>query len=156
NTKAPLLIIWEDLHWADPSSLALLSTLLQFRQTAPTMVLSTTRNEFMCPWPTHELPLNPLDKRAMAELIVHRARSQHLSSSQRDRIVEKADGIPLYADEIVRQVALGETISTTPVMLDLIAARISALVPEARQLAQFAAVAGRVDDSLITQFGVEH
>lgn len=156
NGQAPLLIIWEDLHWADPSSLALLSLLMQRSQTAPTMVLSTTRNAFACPWLTNELLLKPLDKRAMAELVVHRSRGQHLSSSQRDRIVEKADGIPLFADEIVRQVALGETISTTPVMLDLIAARISTLIPEARQLAQIASVAGRIDDSLVAQFGLEH
>ncbi|NYT85123.1 AAA family ATPase [Pollutimonas harenae] len=145
-----LLIIWEDLHWADPSSIALITALLQRTQAAPTLVLMSTRNEFEIPDSWNELQLMPLDRRAMAELVVHRSRSHHLTAPQRDQIVEQADGIPLFAEEIVRQVALGAEIGTTPVILDLIAARISALSPAARQLAQFAAVAGNIDDSLLT------
>lgn len=151
----PLLVVWEDLHWADPSSLSVISTLLRRTQSAPTLFLATARNEFEWVVPGNELMLASLERRAMAELVMHRSRGLRLSSSQRDQIVEKADGIPLFADEIVRQVAQGAEITATPVMLDLIAARVSALEPAARQFAQLAAVAGRIDDNLVTRASQE-
>lgn len=149
SPDASLLIIWEDLHWADPSSIALVSALLKRKQSAPTLILMSARNEFETNESWNELQLMPLDRRAMAELVIHRARSQRLTLSQRDQIVEQASGIPLFAEEIVRQVALGAEIGATPIILDLISARISALDPAARQLVQFAAVAGNIDDSLL-------
>lgn len=149
DPDASLLIVWEDLHWADPSSVALVKALLKRTQPAPTLILMSARNEFEFEASPNELNLKPLDRRAMAELIMHRSRGHRLSPSQRDQIVEQAGGIPLFAEEIVRQVALGAEIGTTPVILDLIAARISALDPATRHLAQFAAVAGSMDDSLL-------
>src|SRR3546814_1097344 len=54
---APLLIVWEDLHWADPSSIAFIITLLQQIQAAPTLLLATARNEFKCNEIMNELML---------------------------------------------------------------------------------------------------
>jgi len=147
----PRLLIWEDLHWADQSSLALIQALLQQPQTAPMMVLTTAREEFTRSWDAHDLRLEPLDRQAMAELVVYRSRGQRLAPKLRTHIVGSAEGIPLYAEEMVRQVALGTDIGITPVIADLIAARLSALDPAARRLAQFAAVAGRLDDALLTR-----
>ncbi|MFT0547408.1 AAA family ATPase [Allopusillimonas ginsengisoli] len=146
---ASLLIVWEDLHWADPSSIALVKALLRRAQTAPTLILMSARSEFELEDCQNELRLSPLDRRAMAELVIHRSRGQRLAASERDQIVEQADGIPLFAEEIVRQVALGAEIGTTPVILDLIAARMATLDPAARQLAQFAAVAGNIEESML-------
>ncbi|ANN76553.1 AAA family ATPase [Bordetella flabilis] len=147
----PRLLIWEDLHWADQSSLALIQALMGRMQAAPMMVLTTAREEFSRTWQAHDLVLKPLDRQAMAELVVHRSRGQRLAPRLRSQIVSGAEGIPLYAEEMVRQVALGGDIGVTPVVADLIASRLSALDPAARRLAQFAAVAGRLDDALLAR-----
>ncbi|MBV7486036.1 AAA family ATPase [Bordetella sp. BOR01] len=152
----PLLLVWEDLHWADHSSLALLQLLMKQVQAAPTMALMTAREEFGgSAWSAHELLLKPLERQAIAELVAHRAKGQRLSSKLRARIVDDADGIPLYAEEMVRQVVLGADIGVTPVIADLIAARLSDLEPGTRRLAQFAAVAGQVDDVLMARAAQE-
>ena len=154
----PLLLVWEDLHWADHSSLALIEVLMRQGQAAPTMMLLTAREEFHCAWSAHELLLKPLERQAIAELVAHRSKGQRLSPKLRARIVDDADGIPLYAEEMVRQVMLGADIGVTPVIADLIAARLSDLEPATRRLVQFAAVAGQVDDVLMAraaqEFGV--
>lgn len=149
QANRPLLLVWEDLHWADHSSLALIEMLMQHEQSAATMMLMTARDEFHCPWSAHELQLKPLERQVIAELVAHRAKGQRLSPKLRARIVDDADGIPLYAEEMVRQVTLGADIGVTPVIADLIAARLSDLEPAARKLAQFAAVVGQVDDVLM-------
>jgi DNA-binding SARP family transcriptional activator len=147
----PRLLIWEDLHWADQSSLVLIQSLMRRAQAAPMMVLTTAREEFVRSWEAHDLVLMPLDRQAMAELVVHRSRGHRLTPKLRTQIVSGAEGIPLYAEEMVRQVALGADIGVTPVIADLIASRLSALEPAARRLVQFAAVAGRLDDALLTR-----
>ncbi len=151
SPDAGLLIVWEDLHWADPSSIALLEKLLQRQQSAPTLILLSARDEFEFLDSVNELRLRPLDRRSMAELVMHRARGQRLSAAQRDQIVQQAAGIPLYAEEIVRQAALGAEVGSAPVIVDLIAARMSTLDTPVQQLAQFAAVADGLDDTLLTR-----
>lgn len=149
SPDASLLLIWEDLHWADPSTIALIETLLRRPQTAPTLLLLSAREEFEFVDDVNELRLRPLDRRAMAELVMHRSRGQKLSPTQRDQIVQQAAGIPLFAEEIVRQVVLGADIGSAPAILDLIAARMSVLDSTAQQLAQFAAVADGLDDAML-------
>src|SRR5690606_16241314 len=146
-----LLVIWEDLHWADPSSLELLKVLLKRPQAGPTLVLLSAREEFAFEGEANEITLKQLDRRSMAELVMHRSRGQRLSAAQRDQIVEQAGGVPLFAEEIVRQVALGAEIGTTPVIRDLIAARMSTLDAPAQQMAQFAAVADGLDEVLLAR-----
>jgi DNA-binding SARP family transcriptional activator len=151
----PRLLIWEDLHWADQSSLAVIETLMRRVQSSPMMLLATSREEFAPAWQAHDMVLRPLDRQAMAELVMHRSRGhQRLAPKLRAQIVDAAEGIPLYAEEMVRQVALGTDVGVTPVIADLIAARLSALDPAARRLVQFAAVAGRLDDVLLTREAV--
>ncbi|HTK00161.1 MAG TPA: AAA family ATPase [Bordetella sp.] len=147
----PRLLIWEDLHWADQSSLALIETLMRRPQSSPMMLLATAREEFVPAWAAHDMVLKPLERQAMAELVLHRSRGQRLAPKLRVQIVDSAEGIPLYAEEMVRQVALGTDVGVTPVIADLIAARLSGLEPSARWLVQFAAVAGRLDDVLLTR-----
>lgn len=149
DPRQPRLIIWEDLHWADYSSLALIEAMMNTVQSAPMMLLATAREEFARTWDAHDLPLKPLDRQAMAELVAHRSRGQRLAPRLRAQIVDSAEGIPLYAEEMVRHVMLGADIGVTPVIADLIASRLSALDPEARRLIQVAAVAGRLDDALL-------
>jgi DNA-binding SARP family transcriptional activator len=147
----PRLLIWEDLHWADQSSLALIQALTRRVQPSPVMLLATAREEFAPAWDGRDMLLKPLERQAMAELVVHRSRHQRLAPKLRAQIVDSAEGIPLYAEEMVRQVALGTDVGVTPVIADLVAARLSTLDPAARRLVQFAAVAGRLDDVLLTR-----
>lgn len=147
----PRLLIWEDLHWADRSSLSLIEALMRRTVRGPMMLLTTAREEFVRTWEAHDLRLSHLDRQAMGELVAHRSRGQRLAPALRAKIVDGAEGVPLYAEEMVRQVALGTDIGVTPVIADLVASRLSALGTVARHLIQFAAVAGRLDDALLTR-----
>jgi predicted ATPase len=57
--RQPALVVWEDLHWADPSTLELLGLHIDQAPTAPLLHLLTFRPEFVPPWPTrsHMTPL---------------------------------------------------------------------------------------------------
>lgn len=147
----PLLLVWEDLHWADHSSVALIDLLLRQPHPAPTLLLMTAREEFDYAGPGHEVLLAPLSRDAMADLVAHRAKGKRLAPALRTRIVEDADGIPLFAEELVRQVMLGADVGVAPAVADMIAVRLADLEPATRELAQFAAVAGQVDAALIAR-----
>ena len=64
--RQPMLAVWEDVHWADPSSLDLLGRLIEQAPTLPTLILLTFRPEFSPPWPARSyvrpLPLNRLER----------------------------------------------------------------------------------------------
>ena len=75
--RQPLLELWEDLHWADPSTLELIGLLIEQAPTAPLLMVLTFRPEFVPPWParSHMTPitLNRLE-RQHSEALVTRAR----------------------------------------------------------------------------------
>lgn len=119
----PLLLVWEDIHWMDASSLLLLDALIKRPQSSPMMVLLTSREEFETTWPAHELLLKPLERQAIAELVAYRSKGTGVPAKLRARIVKESDGVPLYAEEMVRQAQKGADIAATPLIVDLMAAR---------------------------------
>ena len=69
----PLVLAFEDLHWADPTSLDLLKMLAERGATAPLMIVATARPEFRAPWATRShhgvISLVPLDRQQVRQMV---------------------------------------------------------------------------------------
>jgi predicted ATPase len=98
--------MWENLHWADPSTLEMLGLVLEQTPTVPMLHLLTYRPEFEAPWVTcsHITPLtlNRLERPQVEALIAHMAGSKVLPEGVIEHIVAKTDGVPLYVEELTK------------------------------------------------------
>lgn len=144
NAK-PCLLLIEDLHWADPTSRELLARLVRDTRAAPLMLLATTRPGFQPPWATDAVrvfDLAPLANEDTAILVRNLAGA--LPADRVARIVERSDGVPLFAEELAR--GLDRMADRLPDSLhDVLAARVDELGP-LRPIAQLAATVGREFD----------
>jgi predicted ATPase/class 3 adenylate cyclase len=104
---ASILLI-EDIHWADPSTLELLTYLIEQAERRPLMVLLTYRPEFVPAWGhrSHvlDLSLTRLPKSEAMELVQRCSGATPLAADLMRRVVEKTDGVPLYLEEFTRAV----------------------------------------------------
>lgn len=146
SAQQPTLLIFEDLHWIDPSTLEILNLFIGKKSSGPVLVLLTARPEFDPPWnKTLEtaIRLAPLSGREMAELIT--AIRPDIPAATLRQIVERADGVPLFAEEIAKIASLDNPASIPATLHDLLAARMDQL-GEAKAAAQLAATIGREFD----------
>jgi class 3 adenylate cyclase len=147
-TLQPTLLLVEDLHWADPTTMELLE--LVAVDTHPgVMVLVTSRAPIETPWSdrVEELDLGPLQGDDAADLVTAMLPDRDLSAEQRGIIVERAGGVPLFLQELARNagsVTTGESIP--PRLHELLAARVRAPGVDLR-LVQLAAAFGAVFDA---------
>ena len=165
SQSKPLLMIFEDVHWIDPTSLEVLGRTVDRLRTLEVLLIITYRPEFDPPWMGRPyvttLNLNRLGEREVAALVERVIGNRSLPESIRQDIIERADGIPLFVEEMTRAVLeaasdgdAGKTIATVPptalaVPASLHAslmARLDRLGP-AKEVAQIGAVMG--DSSLI-------
>jgi predicted ATPase/class 3 adenylate cyclase len=104
----PLLVVVEDLHWIDPSSLDLLTQLIEHVPRTRQLVVLSFRPEFKPPWPEgpglERLDLNRLDREASARIVTEIA-GMPAPAELLDQLVEKADGVPLYLEELTKLVS---------------------------------------------------
>jgi class 3 adenylate cyclase/predicted ATPase len=104
--RQPLLVSWEDLHWADPTTVELLGLVLEQTPTVPMLHVLTSRPEFSPPWPmrSHMTPitLNRLERPQVESLIAHLARGKALPAEVVQHIVAKTDGVPLFVEELTK------------------------------------------------------
>jgi len=153
TTAQPLVIVIEDLQWVDPSSMELIQTLVDQGATAPLLIIATARPEFRAPWPVRghlaQVALGRLSDRQTRDLVtamVGRAQVQGDSEALIKRVVERTDGVPLFAEELARLVTEGEGRAEgreIPVtLLDSLAARLDRL-GRAKETAQLGSVIGR-------------
>jgi predicted ATPase len=107
----PLVLVSEDLHWLDPSTLELLQLLAEQGASVPLMLLYTARPEFRAPWPirTHhnQIALNRLSSRDVREMVAGVAASSALTSERVEAVVERTGGVPLFVEELTRAVMEG-------------------------------------------------
>jgi tetratricopeptide (TPR) repeat protein len=105
---APVLMAWEDLHWADPTTLETLGMLIEQTPTAALLVVATYRPELTPPWPqrSHMTPitLNRLERPEVETMVGHMAGGRSLPGEVLDHIVAKADGVPLYVEELTKAI----------------------------------------------------
>lgn len=142
--RRPLLLVFEDIHWSDPSSLELLTRLVEVLPGQRILLLCTFRPDFVPPWtgPTvRRLNMGRLNADQSAAL-ARQVATQELPAATLAQIVAKTDGIPLFIEEYTHSL-LNAAPDAVPVTLqDLLLARLDRLGP-ARTLAQLGAVLGR-------------
>jgi DNA-binding SARP family transcriptional activator/predicted ATPase len=141
--QQPVLLVVEDLHWADPSTLELLKLFVTRERAAPILAVITARPEFQPSWQEsldRTLTLDALDDAETAALIA--AVAPEIAPATVRRIVERADGIPLFAEELAKEVAVNDRSAIPATLQDLLAARLDGM-GSARIAAQLAATVGR-------------
>jgi class 3 adenylate cyclase/predicted ATPase len=160
--RTAVLNLWEDLHWVDPTTLELLALYIDQSPTVAMMNLLTYRPEFAPPWSmrSHMTPitLNRLERPEVKALIGHQAKGKEVPSEVIEHVVGKADGVPLYVEELTKSIlesdylreeadryaligSLSE-VSIPATLQDSLMARLDRL-PRVRELAQLGAVIGR-------------
>ena len=105
--KQPLLILFEDAHWADATSLEVLDLLLKSVPRLPALLLITFRPEFEARWPTPEvatLALGRLDQVQAETLVARVTGGRELPAEVLAQIVAKTDGVPLFVEELTKHV----------------------------------------------------
>ena len=161
----PTVLVFEDVQWADASLLDFVEYLLEWSRASPLFVLTLARPELLERRPTwgaghrnfSSLYLEPLPRPAMEELLT--GLTPGLPPSLRDQILDRAEGIPLYAVETVRMlldrgllvqdgavytpVAAIAELEVPETLHALIAARLDGLAPEERRALQDGAVLGK-------------
>ena len=108
TAQEPLLSIWEDLHWADPSTLELLGLVLDQAPTARLLLVLTARPAFRPPWTPRSyitpLALTRLLGSQVEELVLRITGGKALPAEVLRQIVEKTDGVPLFVEELVKMI----------------------------------------------------
>jgi class 3 adenylate cyclase/predicted ATPase len=108
SRQKPVLMIFEDAHWADPTSLEVFSRAVDRTRTLGVLLIVTYRPEFEPPWigrpHVTALTLNRLGERDIAVMIDGVTGNKSLPSSIRQDIVERTDGIPLFVEEMTKAV----------------------------------------------------
>jgi class 3 adenylate cyclase len=109
----PLLMIFEDAHWADPTSLELFGRIIDNIPSLRALLIVTYRPEFDPPWigrpHVTALTLNRLGDREIAAIIDSVTGNKLLSPSIRRDIIERTDGIPLFVEEMTKAVLEAES-----------------------------------------------
>jgi class 3 adenylate cyclase/tetratricopeptide (TPR) repeat protein len=104
----PLVIVIEDLHWADPSTLELIQLLAEQGATARMLLLYTARPEFRTEGPLRahhtQITLNRLSARNVREMIAQVAARNALANETLEAVVERTSGVPLFVEELTRAV----------------------------------------------------
>jgi predicted ATPase len=160
--RQPVLVAWEDLHWADPTTLEYLGLLVEQAPTVPMLHALTARPEFNPPWPSRShitpLVLNRLERPQVEALITQRAGGKVLPAEVVQHIVAKTDGVPLYVEELTKMLLASpllreeadQYVLTGPLravaipdtLQDALMARLDQL-QTAKEVAQLGAVLGR-------------
>jgi class 3 adenylate cyclase len=160
--QAPLLLIVEDGHWADPSTVE--SVHLIARDDAPVLVAMTARPEIEEDphvRPDVQIRLTGLGQAEARTLIEHLPESGGMTRDMRAALVERAEGVPLFLEELVRGVAEGPEApaSGLPTTLsEVITARLDRVGNDAKRVAQAASIIGRTFDrpTLTAATGLEN
>ena len=143
-------LAFEDLQWADPTSIDLVRALAERGARAPLLVLTTSRPEFRPPWAVRShhgvVSLGPLDRAQTLQMVGGLASRHALSKAAIDGVNERAGGVPLFIEEVTRLLLeRGEQGGAPAIPLTLqqsLAARLDGL-GDAREAAQIGAVLGR-------------
>jgi class 3 adenylate cyclase/tetratricopeptide (TPR) repeat protein/ABC-type transport system involved in cytochrome c biogenesis ATPase subunit len=106
--EQPALMLFEDLHWIDPTSLELLTAIVDRVQRLPVLLLATARPEFTPPWPSHThvtaLSLARLSRRECVALVDRITDGKVLPDEVLEQILARTDGVALFIEELTKTV----------------------------------------------------
>ena len=156
--SGPLVLVFEDLHWADPAMFGFLEQLVEWETDLPLLVVCSARPELYERHPgwggglrnAATIALDPLAADETARLISELLSQAVLPAETQASLLERAGGNPLYAEEFVRMLVDRELLDAPHDLLlpdslqALIAARLDTLTPDRKALLQDAAVVGKV------------
>jgi predicted ATPase/class 3 adenylate cyclase len=160
--QQPAVMVWEDVHWSDPTTRESLDLLVDRVSTLRVLVIMTFRPEFAPPWVGRSnvtmLILNRLSARQRAEMITHVIGGKALPKEMADQIIDRTDGVPLFIEELTKAVVesgvvvdAGDRYTATGSVAPLavptslhasLLARLDRLAPT-REVAQIGAALGR-------------
>ena len=161
-SRRPVLMVFEDVHWVDPTSLDWLHLVVERGRTLAILLIITFRPEFKPPWVGQphltSLTLNRLSRKQGATLVERVAAGQAVPAEVLGQIVAKTDGVPLFAEELTKAVLesgllrdagdhyalLGPLppFAIPATLHDSLTARLDRLVP-VKEVAQIGAAIGR-------------
>jgi class 3 adenylate cyclase/predicted ATPase len=160
--KQPVLAVYEDVHWADPSTKELLDLVVERVERLAILVIITFRPEFVSPWGSRghitSLTLGRLGRRQGVSIIEAAAGGKELPAEVFDQIVTKTDGVPLFIEELTKTLlesgllhetadrfeltAPLPTLAIPPTLHDSLVARLDRL-GQCKETAQLGAALGR-------------
>jgi class 3 adenylate cyclase/predicted ATPase len=160
--RQPVLFIFEDLHWTDPTTLELLNLLIDQTPTASVLVLLTCRPHFQPTWPHRsyltEITVNRLSPTQVEQFVHRMTDGEILPTEVLQQIIAKTDGVPLFVEEITKSllesgqlkavdghyelVGALSTLTIPATLQDSLMARLDRLVT-AKGIAQIGATIGR-------------
>ena len=149
--RRPLLVLLEDVHWAEPTLLDLVEHVSRWSRGAPILLLCVARKELLEErpgWEGTHVRLGPLSAGEAGQLLEALDGRDLLSPELRARVTEVAQGNPLYTEQLVAMLAeearaAVELVALPPTIQALLAARLDRLDPFDREVLERAAVVGR-------------
>jgi predicted ATPase/class 3 adenylate cyclase len=150
--KQPVLMVYEDAHWSDPTSCELLDLIVSRVANLPVLLLITFRPEFQPPWSgaahVTTMMLNRLDRRESSALVQRIVTNSILSDEVVAEILERTEGIPLFIEELTKTMlegagdTRGSALAVPSSLQASLLARLDRL-PAAKHVAQIGSVIGR-------------
>jgi tetratricopeptide (TPR) repeat protein len=153
--RVPLVLVVDDVHWAEPRLLDFLEYLVSFSSDAAILLLCLSRPELVDDRPSWSVPrgnvtfvsVGPLADDEAAQLVGHLVRSRGLESAELTRIVEAADGNPLFLEQLLAlnaEVPPEAPLVVPPTINALLAARLDQLDEPDRRVLEAASIEGRI------------
>ncbi len=146
--RQPLLTVFEDAHWLDPTSRELLDLTFERIRNLPVLLIVTFRPDFQSAWigqpQVTMLTLNRLDRRDRSALVLQVAGGGALPDEVVDQLVDRTDGVPLFIEELTKSILEGSAppVGIPTTLHDSLMARLDRLGP-VRSVAQIGAAIGR-------------
>jgi class 3 adenylate cyclase len=145
-----VVLAFEDLHWADPTSLDLMRALAERGAQASLLIIATTRPEFRPPWSVRShhsvISLSPLNRVQVAKMVSELSARHTLPRDIVEGVSERTGGVPLFVEEVTRLLLergeQGGAQAIPPTLQQSLAARLDRL-GSARETALIGAVLGR-------------
>jgi len=149
--ERPLLVLFEDVHWAEPTLLDMVEHISRWSREAPILLLCAARPELLEErprWEGKHLRLEPLSTEEATQLLDALDGRDMLSPELRTRVAEVAQGNPLYTEQLVAMLAeearaAAELVELPPTIQALLTARLDRLEPFGREVLERAAVVGK-------------
>jgi predicted ATPase len=160
--KQPTVLLFEDAHWADPTTLEVIDLLIDRIRNLPLLVVLTHRPEFASPWSHYghvtALTLGKLTRPQSDAMISRLAGGKALPGDLLEQILGKTDGVPLFVEELTKSIlesadlrdagdrweyaGRAGTLAIPPTLRDSLMARLDRFAP-VKEVAQIGAAIGR-------------